>query len=71
MPRPERRWPVVSLHDASPHALGWLGSALGTTQLSLGVDRFGESGTVEELHEAVGISAADVVNAALLAVHDR
>ena len=70
VPQPERRWPVVSLHDASPHSLAWIGSALGTRQLTLGVDRFGESGTVEELHEAVGIGAADVVNAGLLAVYD-
>ena len=71
VPAAERTRPVVSVHDAAPTTLAWLGSALGTPQLTLGVDRFGESGTIEELHRAVGISADDVVNAALLAVHDR
>ncbi len=70
VPPEERGRPIVSVHDAAPHALAWLGSALGTRQLTLGVDRFGESGTIEELHAAVGISAADVVNACLLATTD-
>jgi pyruvate dehydrogenase E1 component len=32
------------------------------------VDRFGESGTIAELHELTGIDAGSIVNAALLAV---
>ncbi len=70
VPRDERARPIISLHDAAPHALGWLGSALGTRQLSLGVDRFGESGTIADLHRVTGISTGDVVNAALLALSD-
>ena len=49
--RVPRRRPVVSVHDASSHSLAWIGSALGTRQLTLGVDRFGESGTIADLHE--------------------
>ena len=71
VPADERRRPIVSVHDAAPNTLAWLGSALGTSQLTLGVDRFGESGTIEDLHRAVGISADDVVNAALVAVHEQ
>ncbi len=71
VPAAERRRPIISVHDAAPNTLAWLGSALGTRQLTLGVDRFGESGTIEELHRAVGISADDVVNAALVAVHEQ
>ena len=37
--------PVVSVLDGHSHALGFLGSALGTLQLPLGVDDFGQSGT--------------------------
>ncbi len=70
IPAGERGRPVVSVHDAASHALAWIGSALGTHQYNLGVDRFGESGTIEELHEIVGISAGNIVNAALIAIHE-
>ncbi len=64
----EQAWPLVSVHDAASHSLAWLGSALGTRQVPLGVDRFGESGTIADLHHVTGISAGHVVNAALLAL---
>ena len=70
IPRSERRRPIVSVHDAASHSLAWLGSAIGTRQYSLGVDRFGESGTIADLHELTGISAASIVNAALVAVSE-
>jgi pyruvate dehydrogenase E1 component len=58
----------VSAHDASGHALAWIGSAVGARQIPLGVERFGESGTIPDLYDVMGISAAHMVNAALLAV---
>ena len=70
VPASERTRPVVSVHDAASHSLAWVGSALGTRQYNLGVDRFGESGTIADLHEITGISAAHIVNAALIAVAD-
>jgi pyruvate dehydrogenase E1 component len=70
IPSAERNRPIVSVHDASSHSLAWLGSALGTPQIALGVDRFGESGTIADLHELCGISAGNIVNAALIAVHE-
>ena len=70
VPAIERRRPVVSVHDASSHSLAWIGSALGTRQLALGVDRFGESGTIADLHEVTGINAGSIVNAALIAIHE-
>ena len=70
VPQTERRRPVVSVHDASSHSLAWIGSALGTRQYNLGVDRFGESGTIADLHDIVGISAGSIVNAALIAVYE-
>ena len=48
--------------------MAWIGSALGTRQLTLGVDRFGESGTIADLHEITGISTGSIVNAALIAL---
>ncbi len=70
VPADERLRPVVSVHDAASHSLAWIGSALGTRQYALGVDRFGESGTIAELHEVTGISAGNIVNAALIAVSE-
>ena len=71
VPKTERRRPVVSVHDAASHSLAWIGSALGTQQISLGVDRFGESGTIADLHAVTGISAANVVNGALIALAEH
>lgn len=71
IPPEERRRPIISVHDASSHSLAWLGSAVGTRQYTLGVDRFGESGTVADLHELTGIDAGSIVNAALIAVSEH
>ena len=60
----------MSVHDGASHSLAWIGSALGTRQYTLGVDRFGESGTIDDLYEIVGISAGSIVNAALIAVSE-
>ncbi len=70
IPAAERSRPIVSVHDAASHSLAWVGSAIGTRQLTLGVDRFGESGTIADLHEIMGIDAGSVVNAALIAVDE-
>jgi pyruvate dehydrogenase E1 component len=58
------------VHDAASHSLAWIGSALGTRQYTLGVDRFGESGTIADLHELTGIDAGSIVNAVLIAVSE-
>ena len=65
IPKSERKRPVISVHDSASHSLSWIGSALGTVQIPLGVDRFGESGRVEELFEAVGISTDSLVETAI------
>mgnify|MGYP001818019042 FL=1 len=70
IPPLERRRPIVTVHDAASHALAWIGSAVGSRQLTLGVDRFGESGTIDDLHHIAGISTGNIVNAALIAVFE-
>ncbi|MEM9651911.1 MAG: 1-deoxy-D-xylulose-5-phosphate synthase N-terminal domain-containing protein [Actinomycetota bacterium] len=70
VPRAERRRPIVSVQDAASHSLAWIGSALGTRQYNLGVDRFGESGTIDDLYELTGISTDSIVNAAIIAVYE-
>jgi pyruvate dehydrogenase E1 component len=62
------RAPVVTVHDASSHALAWLGSALGVPCVPLGVDAFGQSGTVRDLYELHDLTPGAVVNAALAAL---
>jgi len=64
---PERA-PIVSVHDASSHALAWLGSALGVAQVPLGVDGFGQSGRIEDLHRAHDLDSGSIVNAAIAAL---
>jgi pyruvate dehydrogenase E1 component len=59
---------VVTAHDASSHALAWLGSALGVPCVSLGVDDFGQSGTVEDLYGIHDLTSGAIVNAALAAL---
>jgi pyruvate dehydrogenase E1 component len=71
IPPDERRRPVVSVHDGASHSLGWIGSALAARQYPLGVDRFGESGTITDLHQITGISAASIVNAALIGIYEH
>jgi pyruvate dehydrogenase E1 component len=62
------RAPVVSVHDASSHTMAWLGSALGVPSVPLGVDEFGQSGTVPELYELHDLLPGSIVNAALAAL---
>ena len=65
------RAPIVTAHDAASHAMSWLGSALGVPAVSLGVDSFGQSGTVADLYRAHDLDAGSIVNAALAALSLR
>jgi len=56
--------PVVSVIDGHSHALAFLGGALGTAQMALGVDAFGQSGTRPDLYRHYGIDAEAIVEAA-------
>jgi pyruvate dehydrogenase E1 component len=63
-----RRAPIVTVHDASSHAMAWLGSAIGVPAIPLGVDAFGQSGSVRELYELHDLTAEAIVNAAIAAL---
>ena len=60
--------PLVTVHDAASHALAWLGSALGSVAVPLGVDEFGQSGAVSELYGLHDLLPGSIVNAALAAL---
>jgi pyruvate dehydrogenase E1 component len=62
------RAPVVTVHDAASHTMSWLGSALGVPAVSLGVDSFGQSGTVADLYRAHDLDSGSIINAALAAL---
>ena len=64
----ERGLPLVTVIDGSSHALAWLGSALSTRQIPLGVDRFGQTGSQPELYAEHQIDADAIVTAALVAL---
>jgi pyruvate dehydrogenase E1 component len=59
--------PIVTVHDAATHAMAWVGSVLGQTVVPVGVDRFGESGTIDEVYGLVGLDVPSIVNAGVLA----
>jgi pyruvate dehydrogenase E1 component len=63
-----RTAPVVTVHDAASHAMAWLGSALGVPCVPLGVDSFGQSGSVPELYQLHDLYPGAIVNAALAAL---
>jgi pyruvate dehydrogenase E1 component len=64
----ERDAPIVTVHDAAPHSLAWLGSVYGQRMVPIGVDRFGESGTIADLYKAMGFLPDQIVNSALVAL---
>ena len=64
IPAGERHAPIITVQDGASHALAWLGSALGTSLIPLGVDDFGQSGTGADLYRHFGIDWQAIVAAA-------
>ena len=63
--------PVVTVLDGHPSALAWVGSMLGVRAWPLGVTRYGESGTREDLYRDCGIDAPSIRQACHRALVDR
>ena len=66
--RDERRLPIVTVHDASSHHLAWLGGVFGVPVFPVGVDAFGQSGSIPELYGLFDLLPEQIVNAALVAI---
>ena len=64
----ERGLPLVTVIDGASHALAFLGSALRTRCIPLGVDRFGQAGSQAEVYAEYGIDPAAICTAALVAL---
>ena len=68
IPPDERCAPVVTVADAHPHSLAWLGGALGTKTIPLGVIEFGQSGSRAELYREYGIDTESIIAACFTAL---
>ena len=55
---------IVTVLDGHPATLAWLGSVNGHRCRSLGVEHFGQCGSVDELYRHYGIDANSIVAAA-------
>lgn len=64
----ERRVPLVTVHDAASHSMAWLGSVFGQPVTAVGVDDFGQSGTITDLYALFGLLPEQLVTAALVAL---
>ena len=51
---------IVTVIDGHPATLSWLGSVLGHPSASLGVEHFGQSGTVKDLYRHYGIDRGSI-----------
>ena len=55
---------IVTVIDGHPAALGWLGSVRGHRVEALGVEHFGQTGSIDELYRSYGIDANAIIDAA-------
>jgi len=55
---------IVTVIDGHPAALGWLGSVRGNRVEALGVEHFGQTGTIDDLYRHNGIDANAIIDAA-------
>lgn len=55
---------IVTVIDGHPSALGWLGSVRGHRVEALGVEQFGQTGSIADLYRHYGIDANAIIDAA-------
>jgi pyruvate dehydrogenase E1 component len=55
---------LITVLDGHPATLAWLGAVLGHRTRSLGVEHFGQTGTVQDLYRHYGIDAQGIIAAA-------
>jgi pyruvate dehydrogenase E1 component len=55
---------LITVNDGHPATLGWLGSVQGHRTVPLGVEHFGQTGTIADLHRYFMIDADAIVDAA-------
>ncbi|MFN3370662.1 MAG: transketolase [Sphingomonadaceae bacterium] len=62
---------LVTLCDAAPATLSWLGAVRGQPVHALGVDRFGQTGTLPDLYRAYRLDADALIDAAAALLANR
>ena len=62
---------IVTVIDGHPATLSWLGSVANHSIVSLGVDRFGQSGDLPDLYHEYGIDSDAIINASAKALTKR
>jgi pyruvate dehydrogenase E1 component len=55
---------IVTVIDGHPATLGWLGSVRGHRVEALGVEQFGQTGSIDDLYRHYGIDANAIIDAA-------
>ena len=63
-----RHLPIVTVIDGASHALAFVGSCLGSRVVPLGVDRFGQVGSLPAIYDAYDLSPEAIATAALIAL---
>ncbi|MDQ0324663.1 pyruvate dehydrogenase E1 component [Rhodopseudomonas julia] len=56
-----RHCTIVTVTDGHPATLGWLGAVAGHRTVPLGVEHFGQTGTIADLYRHYGIDTASIV----------
>ena len=60
---------LVTVLDGHPAALSWLGAVAGHRVVPLGVERFGQSGTVSDLYREHSLDAEAIIDAVACSWH--
>jgi pyruvate dehydrogenase E1 component len=55
---------IVTVIDGHPATLGWLGSVRGHRLEALGVEHFGQTGTIDDLYRHHGLDTNAIIDAA-------
>ena len=58
----------MTVIDGASHALAYLGGCLGVRTVPLGVDRFGQAGSQQDIYHAYDLSPDAIATAALIAL---
>jgi pyruvate dehydrogenase E1 component len=62
---------LVTVLDGHPATLAWLGAVMGHRTRSLGVEHFGQTGSIPDLYRHYGIDAQAIIAAAQAVVPGR
>ncbi len=71
IPPESRHAPILTVHDAAPHALAWVGSVFGQPTYALGVTGFGQSGYRADLYRYFEIDTESIIRFAFALVDEH